>query len=461
MLATPSSGPVLFRTARHPAAAELMARLRFGGDRRDVRSFDDLYEDGTSFASVYASIVESVVGEAAIHGDVVYAVPGSPSVAERTVDMLLALETIELRLVPGLSFCDLAWARLRIDPLAEGVRLLDGMSFGWQAAGDPGPLLVGQCWSNTVLSEVKLALEEPAETQHAVLLHHLGMADEVVADVPWQEIDRTVEADHLTSLFVPALDTPVAAEIIKLVETIASLRRLCPWDREQTHGSLVRHLLEETYEAMEAIEDLGDTPESAPAEVVAHAEEELGDLLCQVVFHSVLAREEGLFDLSDVARSSREKLVSRHPHVFGDVRADTAGAVVRNWELIKEGERPGAGLLAGIPAAMAALARVAKVERKLSSVGLGWAGTASFEDRQYPQGDEQAAGDSLLAMARELSATGIDPESALRRSLDRLAARVREVEEAATRGGTDLRGASPDDRLRWFRDGPPSRSDNG
>ncbi len=308
---------------------------------------------------------------------------------------------------------------------------------------------------------MKLAVEEPAEGQRAVILHHLGMADEVVEDVPWEEIDRAAEADHLTSLFVPALSPPVASEIMELVETIASLRRLCPWDREQTHASLVRHLLEETYEAMEAIEALGDAPESAAAEVVAHAEEELGDLLCQVVFHSVLAREEGLFDLSDVARSNREKLVTRHPHVFGDVRADDAGTVVRNWELIKEGTRPGAGLLDGIPAAMPALARVAKVERKLSSVGLGWSETGSGDSRPPPAEDEQTAGDHLLALARELSHNGIDAESALRHSLDRLAERVREVEEAAGRAGGNLRAASPGDRLRWFREGPPSLDENG
>jgi tetrapyrrole methylase family protein/MazG family protein len=456
MLTGHSGGPILFRTALHPAAAELIQQLRLHGDGREVKSFDDLYEEASSFEEVYASIARNVVDEAATHGHVVYAVPGSPVVAERTVDALRALaEAIDLRLVPGLSFCDLAWTRLGIDPVAAGVRLVDGLSFAFQAAGDPGPLLVGQCWSNSVLSEVKLALEEPAEGQRAIILHHLGMADEVVEDVPWQEIDRFVAADHLTSIFVPALAPPVAAEIMELVETVASLRRLCPWDREQSHGSLVRHLLEETYEAIEAIEALGDAPESAAPEVVSHAEEELGDLLCQVVFHSVLAREEGLFDLSDVARSNREKLVTRHPHVFGDVRADTAGAVVRNWELIKEGGRPGAGLLDGIPAAMPALARVAKVERKLSSVGLGWADTGSGDGAPRPLQDERAAGDSLLALARELSHRGIDAESALRRSLDRLGERVREVEAAASRGGSSLREVTAADRLRWFRDGPP------
>ncbi len=473
LLGTETGAPALFRTGRHPAAAELMNELRATG--RDVVSFDSSYEEETSFEAVYASIVGAIVSEAADHGHVIYAVPGSPLVAERTVDLLRALDPtrspagavstrreseagqrlpvpIELRIVPGLSFCDLAWARLGLDPVAAGVRLVDGLSFGWQAAGERGPLLVGQCWSNAVLSEVKLALDEPAEGQHAVILHHLGLPDEIVEDVPWQEIDRTVKADHLTSLFVAELAAPVGCELLKLVETIAALRRLCPWDREQTHQSLIRHLLEETYEVIEAIEGLGDTPETAPAAVVAHAEDELGDLLCQVIFHAGLAREEGLFDLADVARSNHEKLVARHPHVFADVKADTAGAVIRNWELIKEAERPGSGLLDGIPPALPALARAAKVEAKLSSAGLGW---PAARDAEPGRDAEQAAGDGLLAMARELAHAGIDPESALRRSLGRLAERVREVEGAAALAGCDLRRLPPDEREVWFREGPP------
>ncbi len=224
------------------------------------------------------------------------------------MELLRCEQSIRLEIVPGLSFCDLAWARLGIDPIEAGVRLVDAESFAVQAAGDAGPLLVGQCWSQAVLSSVKLCFD--TDPGPAILLHHLGLADEVIVEVPWSEIDRTLEADHLTSLYVPHLEVPIAHELVRLAELVRVLRDRCPWDREQTHHSLVQHLLEETYEAMEAIELLGDDPAGAPAAVASHVSEELGDILCQVLFHAMLAEEEGLFNLADVARGVHDKLVA-------------------------------------------------------------------------------------------------------------------------------------------------------
>ena len=310
-------------------------------------SLDHCYEAGATFDEVYTSIVDIVRAGAAEHGRVAYAVPGSPAVAERTVELLRSEESIELEVVPGLSFCDLAWERLGIDPIEAGVRLVDAESFAVQAAGDAGPLLVGQCWSQAVLSSVKLCFD--IDPGPAILLHHMGLADEAIVEVPWSEIDRTLEADHLTSLYVPHLAVPIARELTRLTELVRVLRDRCPWDREQTHHSLVPHLLEETYEAMEAIEGLGDDPAGAPPAAAAHVSEELGDLLCQVLFHATLAEEEGLFNLADVARSVHDKLVVRHPHVFGDVTATTPGAVLANWERNKHAEKQRTHLFEGIP----------------------------------------------------------------------------------------------------------------
>src|SRR5213079_2455750 len=145
------------------------------------------------------------------------------------------------------------------------------------------------------------------------------------------DLDRDIEPDHLTSLYLPALAPPVASEVARFAELVATLRLRCPWDREQTHQSLTRHLLEETYEVLEAIESL---PEG-----VHHLEEELGDLLFQIVFHAALAAEEGAFTLADVARGIHDKLVHRHPHVFGDVAAHSADQVLANWEQIKQAEK--------------------------------------------------------------------------------------------------------------------------
>ena len=393
------------RTTRHPSAV-----LAAG-----ARSFDHHYEHEDTFDAVYRAIVADLV-EAARAGPVVYAVPGSPLVAERTVTLLRADPAVvagEVALVvhPALSFLDLAYGRLGIDPLAAGVRLVDGESFATGAAGLRGPLLVAQCWSKAILSEVKLATDPPAGTTVTVL-HHLGLPDEAVRELPWEELDRAVEPDHLTSLWIPELAAPVAVELARLDELVHTLRERCPWDREQTHGSLSRHLLEESYEVLEAIDGLvaveGDASASAERveRAVAHLEEELGDLLYQVYFHATLAAEEGRFSLADVARGVHDKLVARHPHVFGDTVANSPDQVATNWEASKLLEKGRASVTEGIPAALPALALAAKLQRKALTVGI------DLPDRRLEATEIAAGLDRLLQLADEPSvpATGPDRE---------------------------------------------------
>ncbi len=330
-----TEGRAYLRTARHPAAD------RFEG----LPAFDNLYEDAATFDEVYAGIVEALVAAAieAAPDPILYAVPGSPLVAERTVDLLRADGRVEVTTRPALSFLDLAWVALGIDPLAAGVRLVDAGAAGPVIGGQGGPFLVAQCWSRHLLSEVKLAVpdDEGLELPRPVLLHHLGLEDEVVAVVDWWELDRTLEPDHLTSVYIPA-SVPVEGrtagdEVTQLVALMDTLRERCPWDSVQTHASLMPHLVEESYEVLDALADL--TEGDAPDDAYAHLEEELGDLLFQIVFHARLADEAGQFDLADVARRVHDKLVHRHPHVFGDVDADTAEQVVTNWETIKKSEK--------------------------------------------------------------------------------------------------------------------------
>jgi tetrapyrrole methylase family protein/MazG family protein len=431
------------RTRRHPSAEDL-----------PYRSFDELYERASSFEVLYEEIVDAIVVAACEHGNVVYGVPGSPLVLERTVERLRERPEVELEVVPAMSFCDLAWASLGIDPVAEGVRLVDGESFAAASAGG-GPLLVGQCWSRKVLSDIKLSPEDDGP-ETATILHHLGLPDELVLEVPWAEIDRTLEPDHLTTLYIPALGSPTGSELVRVAETVRILRERCPWDREQTHQSLVRHLVEETYEAIEAIEALGLDP---TAEQAAHLEEELGDLLCQVLFHSTLAAEEGLFQLSDVAAGLRTKLVSRHPHVFAGASADTAAHVVAGWERGKLAEKGRTSLMEGIPAAMPALALAAKVERKATGAHLGWDVTGDVEalggllDALLAQGRDQRKetdeqlGELLLGLARYASAHGLDPEAALRGAVARFRARFVAVEEAAAASDKPLHELTEEERL--------------
>ncbi len=421
-------GRRFLRTARHPAAVAL---------GEGVASFDRMYESATTIDDVYQGIVDALVG-ASSDGDVLYAVPGSPLVAERTVELLLADPRVTVELVPGMSFADLAWARLGVDPVAAGVRLVDGHRFAVEAAGERGPLLVAQCDSKAVLSDVKLAVESTAGMPAVVVLARLGLPDESVRTVAWDDLDREVEPDHLTSVFVPVLGVPVAGEVARFAELVRTLRERCPWDREQTHASLTRHLLEETYEVLEAIGSLDPTADDDDGAGFDHLEEELGDLLFQVVFHATLAAEEGHFTLADVARGIHDKLVHRHPHVFGDLEADTPGQVMENWERIKKAEKGRTSLMEGIAPDLPSLLYAHKVQRKAESVGLD-----PVEGGGTPVTDVRAAGDLLFATVDRVRRGGVDPEAALRAATARYRDRFVATERAAVEQGFDVGSLDP------------------
>jgi tetrapyrrole methylase family protein/MazG family protein len=397
------------RTARHPAASLLAG----------APTFDDEYERAERLDEVYPAIAERLVAEAVEHGAVLYAVPGSPVVAERTVELLRSDPRVRTVMQPALSFLDLAWVRLGVDPVALGVRVVDGHRFEVEAAGERGPLLVGQCDSDDVLAAVKLALGEAIDLSAGpddltvTVLQRLGLPDEAVTEVRWDDLDRTVEPDHLTSVWIPAHAPPVAAEVQRFVELTATLRRECPWDRAQTHQSLERHLLEEAYEVLDALG--GVDPETG--EGYDHLEEELGDLLFQILFHATLAAEAGQFTLADVARAVHDKMRARHPHVFGDVVAADADAVVANWEELKQREKGRRSVFDGVPEALPALLLALKIQEKGAKLGPGRAvDLEAAVARARTEPSVAAVGDLLWGAVRLAGEAGIEPESALRRA---------------------------------------------
>jgi tetrapyrrole methylase family protein/MazG family protein len=423
------------RTSRHPAVAQLAA------EGLELAPLDMLYDSGDDLDAVYAAIAARVVEEAHEHGEVAYAVPGSPSVAERTVE-LLRVAGIDVDIVPGLSFADLAWNRLGIDPMA-GVRVVDARAFAVDAAGFSGPMLLAQCDTTFVCSDVKLALLEDLPPDHEVtVLQALGLPDERVFTVALVDLDRTVEPDHLTSLFVDTGEVALGAELARLVALTQRLRGPggCPWDAAQTHHSLRRHVLEEAYEVAEAIEEL---PAGAPAGDVPPGaydalEDELGDLLFQVMIHSVLAAEAGAFTIADVARHIHEKLVHRHPHVFGDAHAQTADAVVTNWEHIKKAEKGHTSLVEGITPGLPSLLYAQKLFRKAASVGLTPERSDLSELAVADVDDERALGDALAALVAAGARAGIDGESALAGWARRFKDRFVRMEQRAADAGYDL-----------------------
>jgi len=244
---------------------------------------------------------------------------------------------------------------------------------------------------------------------------------------------------------------------LRLLELLRVMHRLrapggCPWDREQTHSSLARHLLEETHETLDAI-DSGD-PE--------RLRDELGDVLLQVVFHAEVAAEEGTFDIDDVAAGVVTKLIRRHPHVFGDVQVGSAAQVLVNWERIKQEEEGREhGVDDEIPATLPALARASKVQRRAAGSGFDWRTRegamakvreelAELEEAPADRLEEEL-GDVLFAVAALARRLSVDPETALRNATRRFGERFDRTRAEAVAAGVDLETLSEEDLLARFR----------
>lgn len=435
------------RTKRHPTA-DLMPR---------ATSFDSLYDTLPTFEDVYSAITESVVAAALKNGEVLYAVPGSPLILESSVAQLRADSRVDVQVLPALSFLDLAWEALGIDPVNAGVRLIDGHRFALEASGERGPLLVAQVHADWVLSDVKLSHESANGSEPVVLLHHLGLPDQRVEHTTWQELDRVLPADHLTTLYIAHMAEPVAGELARLHQLARTLREQCPWDREQTHDSLIKHLIEETYEVVDAIEAL-DANDPATDEALI---EELGDLLYQVEFHATIAEQQGRFSMADVARSIHDKLVRRHPHVFGDVVANSANDVVQTWDEVKRAEKKSAdgaasSTFTGVAKSGPSLQYATKIQKRAADVGFDWPNSdgafekiieESAEIRQAvalnsdPETVRMELGDLLFSVVNLSRHLGHDAEQALRGASDKFRHRFEQVEQLALSRKIDLANA--------------------
>ena len=254
----------------------------------------------------------------------------------------------------------------------------------------------------------------------------------------------------------PVPTSQAGARLLDLIRVQARLRAPdgCPWDREQTHRTLARHLLEETHELLEAI-DAGDDDAMR---------DELGDLLLQVTFHAQMAADDGRWDIDDVAEGLVRKLIHRHPHVFGEVDVADADEVLVNWEKLKAEETGGRkGVDEDIPASLPSLARAAKVQRRAAGWGFEWRSVGSAVDALREEVDELAAatspedaegevGDVLFATVALARKLGVEAESALRRTIRGFAERYERFSELAAERGLDVETAPEDELRALFRE---------
>jgi len=434
---------IYLRTRQHPTVAGFPSHLK-------VHSFDSLYEEAEDFEAVYSGIVDRVLELGQRPEGVTYAVPGHPFVAEATSPAILqraAQAGVPVKVLDGLSFLEPVFNALQIDPFPQAV-LFDAIELGMQYMPPfpPSlPVVIAQIYSKPTAANLKLTLSNVYPDEHPVrLVHAAGTSQQVVEDLPLYAIDRSKHIGLLSVLYVPPLEKDASFEDFQ--DIIAHLRAPegCPWDREQTHQSLRTNLLEETYEALAAI-DANDTQAMA---------EEFGDLLLQIVLHAQIGSEEGEFDMVDVLQGISRKLVRRHPHVFGDVSLKTAASVLHNWEKIKESERKQnkqekKGLLDSVPAILPSLSQAQNYQERVGRVGFDWPEIDPVVEKVREemtevveaQNDEERAselGDLLFAVVNWARWLKVDAESALRQTNQRFLRRFSHVEQRAAQQGRRL-----------------------
>ena len=411
-----SADRIILRTGIHPGVADLLADSR-------VTTCDDLYVAGRDFDTVYAAVADRVVDAARSGpGSVVFAVPGHPRFGERSVGLVVERATaagIPVAVQGAVSLVDAVATAVGHDPVAEQAQLVDAADLaaildaepfaGGQLAVDPSrPLLVTQLYDAEKAAATKLALSRLYPDDHPVLVVRAAgvPGGEEIVEVPLHGLDR-LAVDHLTSAWVsplPRLDAVRSPQTLQRI--VARLRAPdgCPWDREQTHQTIRKAVIEEAYETADAI-DADDSENLA---------EELGDLLLQVALHSQIAEEAGTFTLEDVHAHVSAKLLRRHPHVFGDVDASTPADVVRTWDAVKAAERAAAGAspkptnpLERLPRSMPAFDKAVVLLTPRKGEAL----------REVDAAATAAAGNAILDAIANAAAVGIEPEAALAAAL--------------------------------------------
>ncbi len=423
---------VVVRTVQHPAAEQL-------AERRSVISCDDLYKQAAVFEDVYDAIAQRVLTMAG-EGKIAYAVPGSPLVGEFAVQRILAATEAAVFHAP--SFLDAVMAALARDPLERGFQLLDGHYLSSPLVLDK-PTVVAHLDLPVVMAEVVARLGRVLdEATEVSIVIDAGSPQQTIHRVRLDEVDPRW-ASLRTSLFVDA----EPGGLVGVVHTMKRLREECPWDRRQTHQSLVKNLIEECFELVEAISRLHE--DEAPWSSHGALEDELGDVLLQVLFHSVIAAEH--FDIDDVAENLRQKLIRRHPHVFADVEAGSAEEVKANWDLIKAEEKgaPSESILGEFPTGMPALSLAAKLQRRAARVGFDWDAPAPVMGKIAEEVSELAAvlsepekaveelGDLLFSAVNLARHLETDPEVALRRAVDKFVGRFQRMEAMGPISGLD------------------------
>jgi len=429
---------IFARTAEHPCVQELMA------EGICVESFDEIYATKPSFEEVYESITEQLGKELKKGSDVIYVVPGHPMVAEKTVQLIGEKLSQEYEVVihPAMSFVDEIFRVLKFDPI-EGVLIRNNDALKDVGLTGKEWLIIPQVYNKLIASEVKLDLMSSYPDEAWVYITKaLGTPDEQVDKLPLFEMDHGT-FDHLTTIVLPPNSEVIS--LSRLIKVMALLRseQGCAWDREQTHDTLKPCLIEESYEVLEAIEKKD----------MYNLCEELGDLLLQVVFHTQLASEDRDFDIQDVLQGIIQKLIRRHPHVFGAEKVETSDDVIRTWDRIKQEEKTSGNaelVFFKDPVGLPALMWASSTQRRAAAVGFDWTeidgpwGKVEEELQELRSalsdgiGVREELGDLMFSIVNLSRFLKLDAEDVLRDTIHKFQRRFLNMFELAGKDGLDL-----------------------
>lgn len=415
------SDSIYLRTKVHPVTMFL------NKEKITYRTFDYLYDSHNQYEDVYQNIASILIQKAIAGESIIYAVPGNPMVAEKSVRNLIKQgeeKNINIEILGGESFLDTLFSRLKIDPI-DGFLVLNGESIKRSDLNPYKNTIICQVYNQLIASDIKLTLMELyPEEMPITIVSNLGvLEEEMIKQVALFELDRNPrDFHHLSTLFIPITfnNKSLNRDFSRLIELVKVLRgpNGCPWDKAQTHKSIRKNMIEEAYELVETIDTLD----------LNHMVEELGDVLLQVMLHSQIAEEDGFFNIYDVLEELNNKLIRRHPHVFGEERAEQANEALIHWEKIKQQEKEDKGTnllsqLDGIPKDLGEIYKAYKLQKKAAHVGFDW---TRIED-VYAKIEEELVevkcadknqlkeeiGDLLFAVVNLSRFLKIDPEEAL------------------------------------------------
>ncbi|MFT5875983.1 MAG: tetrapyrrole methylase family protein/MazG family protein, partial [Clostridium sp.] len=439
---------IYLRTEKHPTVDYLKSiSIQF-------ETYDDKYEECNNFDDVYRSIAEDLTQKHEIYGDIVYGVPGHPLVAETSVKLLMELckkKKINIEIFPAVSFIDAVIQSLKLDPI-EGLKIIDSFDMKNQVLDKRVGLLITQVYNEFIAADVKLALlEYYKEDMEIYFVRAAGVKGlESIRKINLYELDRQKDIDYLTSIYIPK-ELDATKDFYDLIQVMDTLRAEngCAWDRQQTHESLKKCLIEECYEVLEAIDEKDED----------NIIEELGDVLLQVIFHAQIGKEEGYFNINDVIKGITNKMINRHPHIFKDIENKNCEEVLETWENIKSEEKgfnSYTDSLKHVSKNLPGLMRADKVQRKAAKVGFDWGCVEPAmekvleelqEVKDVYKGNNRAkileeVGDLVFSTVNVARLLDIDPEFAVNYTIDKFINRFQYIEENARDKDLDLKKMS-------------------